>query len=1180
MRKKIWRMSEDQFDILSPKIKFSEEKIDIEALEHTSVRGSFSIESVNGATMRGVCYSTHPYVRILRPQFEGISIHVEFVVVHEGFSEGDELKGDFCVALDTNEVFIPFSIRYNRRFPETSVGIIDSDQKFARLAKEHWKEAMQLFYSKAMRTYIESLDIDRVLLYQGFAQGGFSPVNLEAYLVASGSKDPVIFTVDESDRQYYGLKENHREMIEITRSNWGYIDISVTCDADFITLEKDRITADFFMGSRMQLSMYLHPNRMHAGKNYAKIVMTSENSEQEIRILATADNKDDDFILPSHVRSMRLIRLTHLYEDYRFEKIDSAEWAKESVELLNALIPDEPDPTLFQLMKAHALIVAQERQESLWIIQQLRKDIEDRQSVEWAYLLYLCTLIEKEEGYVDRLVQEIEMILRQSPSEPMIFWFLLFLRREYIDDYKRRMKDIERWMLDGVHSPFFYIEAEYLLAQEPYLFTKFDVFFMRIIRWILRKGRMTEALALQISYVLEGERGFREDVFSVVCKCYEANPSDGFLNNIVTYLLRSHRYGSEYLKWYEKAVFAEMNFTGLYEAYILSLPTDYSKPLPLMVVMYFRYQNTLPIKKKAFVYANVIIHQKNQLRIYEQYLRHIEEFALDMVRKERIDDNLAVIYQHIFIERGIVDEDVANHLGNLLFYDKIFGLDSDILRVIVYEESLAHPIIAVVEERKAFVPVFSIHHKIFLEDRQGRIHSDPSEYYIEHMMFPGRQYRRLYDLASERLHYFLYDLHHRNEGEEFTERDIPDLVEFLNSQEVGESYKRKFYYQIMRFIASNGRREDLERHFLDVDSYDGVDSKMMSMVIDLCIMENQYDKAYDLLLTTNGSGVPGRSLLRLCSERVRHDEDKADDFLIGLCSMLMRQFLSSEETIRYLNRFLIGPTQDMVTLWKFASARSLETRALEERILSQMLFTENIDAKNSESIYESYLAHHPNRMVAGAYATYFARKYLLTGERAPERIFADALHLILRDEEVNESQRVALCLYLTKSLPHSKEEDEGLDKLLSAFVQDGIYFAFFKDIDRRLIIKYHLYDKTFVEFRGPIGKRLMISCRLNDRPEESYEMIEMYPGIYVRLFVLFFGDKLSYRITYASDMQEILAEDGLHYTSTVDETGKSRYERLNAMQSAFLYSNEKKLLSDMKEYETLGKVTERLFSML
>ena len=207
---------------------------------------------------------------------------------------------------------------------------------------------------------------------------------------------------------------------------------------------------------------------------------------------------------------------------------------------------------------------------------------------------------------------------------------------------------------------------------------------------------------------------------------------------------------------------------------------------------------------------------------------------------------------------------------------------------------------------------------------------------------------------------------------------------------------------------------------------------------------------------------------------------------------------------------------------------------------------------------------------------------MTTKEPVPERIFGDTMLSVRQDEPLNDSMKLALMKHLSEKEALSGDEYEVLDTLLASYVLAGTYFAFFKEFDRRLIVKYHLYDKTFVEYRGEHGRHLAIRCRKNDGDEEVLEMNEMYPGIYVRGFVMFFGDKLKYRITdvLTDGAEEIVVEEELTYTGTLEEAGMSRYERLNAMQNAFLYSNEKQLLADMKEYQGLSYVTDQLFSML
>lgn len=1178
MRKKIWRMSEDHFDEENPQIKYDTAAIEVSFLEGEKARDSFIIESDNDIPFRGVCYSSNPYVKVIKSQFEGTFAEIEYEVSADGFFAGDTIEGTFCIVANGIEQRLPFTIRYTRRYPKSSIGVIDSDDKFIRLCKEHWNEAMQLFFSESFHRFIDDKTTEEKLLYRGFSQGVPSSANLENYLIAANLKEPVIFSIDEETREYHSVSETQKEEIEITRSDWGYIEISASCDADFISLEKNVITADFFMGSTMSLSMYIHADRLHAGKNYARITFESEHSQQELEVCVTGGDYDADYIPPSRIRSKRLVDLTEIYEDYRFENLNSQEWADKSIEILDRLIEDEDDEHIYQLMKAHCAIVSDDKQTALWIIQQERREIEDRNSRNWAYLLYLCTLIEKDEVYVNRLVSEIEMIYRKS-EDVFIFWLLLFLREKYINDNKTKLSDIKAVMEEGCTSTFMYIEVDYLYRIEPYIISKLDDFSIRTLHWSIRHGRLTSGIAAQIAYLLENERTFDDEVFALCVAVYDSYPTEEMLTNIAAYLLRNHRFGEDYLRWYGKALERDMNFTGLFEAYILSLPDEYSSQLPQKVLMYFRYQNTLPSEKKSFVYANVITHQNSQIRLYEQYLRHIEDFAFEMLRKRRIDDNLAVIYQHIFIDRGFIDSDVADGMSELLFYDKIFGLPSDITRVIVYQEQLEHPIIASVSRHSCYVPIYSKNYKVFLEDRKGRLRTDVSDYYVEHMMQPQRVYEKLYEKASLHTNYYLYSLSHKSYEEMFDIEYVDDLVEILESDEVALKYKKKLYPHIVEFLLEHGRVERIEKHFRKVDSFNGLDSSTISYITQLHILEDEMTEAYALVNKYNCQSVAGKSLLRMTSAIINEDSDKADDFLVGLAVMLMRRFLSSEETISYMNRFFIGPTPDMVTLWQFASARNIETRALEERILTQMLFSENIDV-TSESIYISYLGHHANDMLIAAYRTFFARKYIVTNEKVPESVFSDIMGCFRKDKPTNDSMRIALMRYLCNKKELEKIEFDILDILVGGYMLKGVYFGFYKNMDNRLVIKYHLYDKTFVEYKGKCASHIAIRYTINDKETCVDELAEMYPGFYIKAFVLFFGDTLSYEVIDKSASEEVLFSDNITYTENGGDLPVGRYERLNSIYNAYLYSNDTKLLADMKLYNSLSFATKELFSIL
>ncbi len=1182
MRKRIWRMSEDQFDIVRPEVTTEYERIEIVGYAGDKPEGSFVLRSVNGVAMRGVCYSTHPYVAVYNPQFDGTEAIIRFGVINTGFREGDVISGSFCVAMNQNELRVPFTISFVHRYPESSVGEIVSLETFTELCRRHWNEALKLFFSDRFLDYIRSEGTELKLLYKGFRRAVPASANLEEFLVAAGQKERVTFDVDESERLYYGVNENQKETFELTKNSWGYIAIDVSCDADFMTIEKEHITSDFFVGSRLSLAFYIHKDRLHAGKNHAVVTFRAPGVVKRIHIMATCSNEFDTIIPASRLHKKRLLNLVNLYKEFRKDAILTEEWAAGSIELLNQMIEEEPDEgqlDFYRLQKAQALIVGGQKEDALWIIQELRRTIEDKKSTDWAFLLYLCTLIEKEETYVDRLTREIELLFLEREEDWRIFWFLLFLRKDYIDDPRRKLNDIRRWIMAGYESPYLYIEASYLLRQDAYLFTAFDDFFVKVLRWTLKNGHMNLNLSMQLEHVLEGEKEFREEVFALAQGAYAVYPTEELIHNIIAYLLKSRKYGTAYVKWYALAIERGMNFTGLYEAYVLSIPMDTPDKLPEMIVLYFRYQNTLPIDRKAYVYANVLTYYARELRIYEQYIRNIEGFALEQMRRGRMDDNMAVIYRHIFFDRGLIDDDVADAMSTLLFIRKLICLDTDVRRIVVYEEQLKEPFLLPVENGCAFVPIYSRNFRVFLEDTKGRLVAGRNDYIIEELFPVERMLKKLYRMAKERTGYFLYLLNDKEKAEDFREEEMNDIAAFLSSETVDVSYRQKMYPLIVSYLQDHGREEIVEEHFLSLKDYDGLDSATISYIIDLNIMEDHYPKAYGLLREYNGTYTAGKCLLRMCNHLIGEGEEKADDFLLGICTRLMRKFLSSEDTIRFMNRYFIGPTADMLTLWQFALARQLETRALEERILTQMLFTENIDV-TSEAVFKEYERHRGNPMLMEAYVTFWSYQYMTSKSKVPTVVFEASLAKFREGEHLNESMRYALMKYLAKKNVLSNTEYAALSALIGEAVLRNVYFGFMRTMEHSLIVKYHLYDKLFAEYHGERGRHLMIRYRKDDGEVRQMDMIEMYRGIYVRQFVCFFGEQLQYEIYDAADEDTVLQAETLVYQDVTADGAFDRYDLLNRMQRELVYFSEKELLADMKQYKDLEFVTDHLFSTL
>ena len=77
------------------------------------------------------------------------------------------------------------------------------------------------------------------------------------------------------------------------------------------------------------------------------------------------------------------------------------------------------------------------------------------------------------------------------PDNSMLFWVLLFLKEEYYQKPAERLEAIRDWMRYD-NSPYFYLEAYYLIWQDPYLLARLGSFEVRILYWTARWGIITQ----------------------------------------------------------------------------------------------------------------------------------------------------------------------------------------------------------------------------------------------------------------------------------------------------------------------------------------------------------------------------------------------------------------------------------------------------------------------------------------------------------------------------------------------------------------------------------------------------------------------------------------------------------------------------------------------------------------
>ena len=1203
MRKKIYRLSEGQFDSRQINIVSSVDNIDITLDVGAKLEGSFDIYSEDDGPIRGVIYSTNPYIVTRDYQFDGARSTIKYSLKHSNFKKNDILEGCFIVVGNGSTLRIPIKITFVRKTIKSSIGEINSLEDFGRLCQENFIEANNLFHTDAFIDIFDSDDVEKRLLYLGYKRSVPSLNNLEEFLVACKLKDRINITLGRNSAEYNDICENQKEEIVITKSTWGNVEIDVSVDTDFVTIEKEHIDSDYFLGSKLHFDYYIHKNRMHSGTNLARISFDTINQHEEFIITARLEGEDVYVDFSYQDKKRRKVEFLYNYEQFRLRHITTGDWADKSIKLIDTFITDlkyameegvstpydkcSADIEFYELMKAHAYIVNSQKQEGLWIIQKIKRDISDKKSVKWAYLLYLCTLIEPEPSYVDRLTNEIEVIFRSHPDDVRVFWFLLFLRDEYSNNNSRKLKDIMQWLNNGYDTPYLYLEAYAIYRQDPYLIKELSPSVIKILNWIRRHNGFTEDISEQFMALISVNSTYDERLYKIACAAYEANPTNNALEIIACYLMRTNSYGEKYLRWYELCLYKEMRITGVYEAYLMCLEGEHLISLPQILLMYFKYQSNMSYDKKAIVYSNVVLHKNDSPSLYQQYLRTIELFAIEQMQYGRIDDSLAIIYQDV-LDNGIINEDVAEGIAPLLHTARISVARDDITRVLVLSEQLKNPVIAPVRDKVCYVPIFAKNYCIFLEDRKGVLHSAAGDYMYEFLLKSDALVDNLKKLSPESMPYvirFFDELKDSSlpailkgkDDEILKTEDLHCVETFISSKAISLEYKAKLYPLLIYFLQKHGREDMIERHLCEEVSFDKIDANVLSYIINLFISTESFDRAYYIISTYNGSYVEKKYINKLCAYMIKEDvEETTSSFFVSLCASIIGNYELDPDVCNFLCEEYVGPTDKMISLWREATRLDIDTHKLEDRILVQMFYSEDI-SDDYHDILKSYVSSDYNKMLVEAVLTYFANSYI--NEEIDDLDEFDASFIFKqynRSDKLNDACKIALMKHLCFEERLKENELNILDNLVREYVVKNVYFSFFKNMDRQLIIKYHLYDKQFAEYHGNANERINIIFKKNEEDIMYEEMLEMYPGIYVKQFVLFFGDNIYYEV-HRLDEEEILKKDVLVYNDIINE-GNSRYDRINKMQSDLLYNEEKDLLEQMKEYQGLDYVTKQLFA--
>ena len=1181
VRVRIGQIAAGRFNGTKPILAFSEETIDLSVIEGRSEAGSFVIESTNQIKICGIVYSTNPRMECLNPHFEGEKVRIRYQFNSKGLTEGDACEGKFVIVCNQIEYSLSFCARITRLYAEASTGAVKSLDDFTRLAASNWDEAYHLFYN---RNFLNTIPYDNVyerLTYEGFACARPSGQNMEEFLIGVNKKQPVSISVDKSEEIFMASKEPQSGCFTITKDNWGYTEIRLRTDCEFIKLSKPVLTLDDFIGKTYLYEYIIDASAMHAGRNFGRIYI--DGVYQSFTIDITAGVRDDDgsisdIAVTKDIKEC-MVGIMELYTSFRLKRIVTGVWANETISILNHLHALMPDEHMYELMKAQAFIINRQRQEAKWILDDFKHSNPDKKAPIWGYYLYLMTLLEREPSYIDNMTHEVELIFYENPDSVLLFWVLLFLRNQYFDDNAGKLKDIKYWVLRGCSSPYLYIEAYYLISQDPYLIKELSVFELRILSWAVKKKALTKELAGAIFEAVDLAGGFDNRVYELLTAAYEICPEAEYVGIICSYLIKGHKNDTCFHKWFELGIENKLRLTGLYESYLITMDDRQISPVPKIIKMYFSYDNKLPYRKLAVLYNNIIAAKETEPEVYHKYRKAMGRFAMDQAQLRHIDDNLAVLYEDM-LELGFINEELSAAFSDIIYTHKLIVFDKRIVRAIIYQNEMKEPQIVPVTDQCAYFELFSNDYVILFEDSRGYRYVKSISYRLQRLMDAEKYLDRCISLSPDRPQYIVSHFKHVRDYSDFTKDDLKLFKPVFYSESFSDSYKAVMGYRILKYCQLHDY-EDYVRPFLQSIDFDILQKDARKYLIDMLVSNRLYEKAYDMAMEYGIDMLAAASKVVLCENalKVQHVDD---DFMVQLAISAFKTGKYSDLVLKYLCENYTGPTDELINLWHAADEFSISSMKLDERILEQGIYTQ-IEPEKISDIFMEYYKRAGNEKLILAYISLVAHGYLHSGGCKADFIFDIIEKRFIGNRTLNDACQLALLKHFAEKTDITQAELEIEDTLLKYYIYNNMYFDFFARLDYRLLEKYFIYDKAFLQYESTPGAHVVLHYSRDEDGEEfnSEDMVEMYDGIYVKTFVIFFGELIRYYITEEHDNSiEVKESNRLTCSNIPGDNDHSRYNLINEMIISDTLSDETTLKSNIDEYKRLDAATKQLFKLI
>lgn len=1162
----------------TPDAEISENRIAVELEPGETSYGEISIQGKNGMRVKGVVFSTDSHLTFENNQFQGINNKVKYLVTTKNLGEGQIVSGTISVVTTAGDYAIPFGITVKKRKITSTIGDIESLEDFVGLVKQSYDEALILFLSKEFREFFLKNDAHSSNLYTQVMKNLNRNIALEEFLVGMNLKERVSLSIPANIREYTDMTENYGDAINISRSTWGYVDIDVSVEGDFLYNCKQNISGGDFNGKICEYQYFINASRLHGGSNHGRITLRTSEETFIYDIVIVNQKESIETYINKKKNSISMMKN---YLNFRTGVIDGKQWMEEMAQMAEERILQNKNDVIGLLSKAQIAIIKGKETEANNYLNKVSGilSVKEATSVEeYCYYLYLKTLYKNNPNFTEDIKAEIKKYFESGHDTWQLLWLLFYMDERYDENPSLKYTMIKRMFNNGCFSPAMYFEAANVIIKQPEILRVLNRFEVQVLNFAAKYHMVNDELAKQAADVIGKEKVFNESYFNILSRIYEDTKNKEVLCSICTMLINGSKTENEYFKWFKEGVKQDLKITSLYEYYIYAIDTDNYEPLEKSAYKYFSYGTDTIVYNKDYFFANVVKNICETNELFEKYRESMGKYATEELLRGNNNRHLRIVYGKILTDDFIIGS-MEEKMPEVLHTYMISVRNDNIKAVNVSHKEVTGVQTLKVADGRAYIRLYTENPIIMFVDSKGRLLSE-SDYELTKMDVEsditktGSNAMTLLCQVEE-----IMKNPQENSGKIMTLKKAMDLPQLTNEfRAILREFIVDYYYQGLD-------KGDMDIYILQFNMAE-LTKESRNKVMEILIERNLMEMVYPYVAKYGYQSIRNNLLEELCIELVSKEEYDGNAILVEMCGVTFRNGCRDEDVLKFLGKYYEAGSLELYQIFLALKSKEIDDNTLAERLIVQYIFEGSVEDKIYD-IYMDYLKGSTATTVRKAFYTYVTYNYFIKKIQCPDIVWE-----VLEQEFFNGLVapligKISFIEVMSKKATLTERQINICQKLIESLAKTGVNFEFYKKFNRWFKIPFTLVDKTIIDFRTNPKHRVDITYDIKTLEGRTAKVTEemggVYQGIFTKEIIMFYGEEIDYSITEYSDeypQGKVVDNYSVRISETNAYNDESRFGLINGMMICKALGKDDAAREMMQSYELCKEAGKELFKLL